>query len=280
MTQHQRSESSQPQEGSELFPKTRPGIFGDLLNPEDGKAEAALNLLCSIYSQPLTRYARSLGEQNSDAEDLTQSFLAFWATHDHFQRWDSTKGSFRSFLITSFRNYRVSQLRFQLAMKRGKGMVVSLESVMEETGEALLPVVEERARSEFDAGVARRVSEHCLDLLRAEFVAAEKEAEFSILSPFILDYGVADYEEIGRLLNRRGGAIKVQLHRMRKRFDAILRSKVALCSTNPRNGRALADELKGVLEQVKPADGRMNQHSQGLRLENSRRAPSRRAVQS
>ncbi len=280
MTQQHRGKSRQPQESSELFPETRRSIFGDLLNPENGRAEAALNLLCGIYGQPLIRYAQSLGDQNADAEDLTQSFLASWARHQRFQCWDSTKGSFRSFLIASFRNYRVSQLRFQLAMKRGEGKVDSLESIMEEKGEALFPAVEERARTEFDVGVARRVADHCLELLRAEFVAAGKEAEFSILSPFILDFGAADYEEIGRLLNRSSGAIKVQLHRMRKRFDDILRSKVAICSIDRKNEVALADELTGVLKQAKPADGRMNQRSHGPRLENSRRAVSPHGLKS
>src|SRR5688572_59443 len=78
-----------------------------VLSSQQGDAEQvrdALAQLCETYRRPIFAYARSLGFQPSDADDLTQGFFA------HLLQTNLTGGvqrrpgsKFRSFLLSCFK---------------------------------------------------------------------------------------------------------------------------------------------------------------------------------
>src|ERR1700691_5391392 len=67
--------------------------------------KAALGELCRIYWYPLYSFARRRGSTPHDAQDLTQGFFLHLLQNRALKRAHPLKGKFRSFLLTSFKNF-------------------------------------------------------------------------------------------------------------------------------------------------------------------------------
>ena len=66
----------------------------------------ALRVLLERYWSPVYAYFRRLGEAPADAADLTQGFLTRVISDRRLlELADPERGRFRSFLLTSFRNF-------------------------------------------------------------------------------------------------------------------------------------------------------------------------------
>ena len=85
----------------------------------DTEARRALEGLCQTYWSPLYAYARSLGHDADDAQDLTQGFFAHLLEKEILQRVEPSKGRFRSFLLASLKNFIAHQHRKESTLKRG-----------------------------------------------------------------------------------------------------------------------------------------------------------------
>ena len=73
---------------------------------------------------------------------------------------------------------------------------------------------------------------HLLDIasarLKTEYIAAGKDTVFATVSPYL--FGPIEgrtYREAAEELGMSEGAVKVAVHRMRKRFAALIRQEVA-----------------------------------------------------
>ena len=73
-----------------------------------------------------------------------------------------------------------------------------------------------------------------LHALEAEYVAGGKSDVFYALKPILLE-GSADgsYHQIGERLGLSDGAVKVAVHRLRKRYGALLRAQIEETIENP-----------------------------------------------
>jgi RNA polymerase sigma-70 factor (ECF subfamily) len=64
--------------------------------------------------------------------------------------------------------------------------------------------------------------------LRAEFATAGKTIQFDRLSPFLnKDSGDQRYEELSGELGVSAGALRMSVHRMRRRYRDLLREEIA-----------------------------------------------------
>lgn len=82
-------------------------------------ARDALAALCKSYWYPLYAYARRRGYRADQAEDLTQGFFARFLEKHDVQDADRARGKFRSFLLTSFKNFLANEHDRDTAKKRG-----------------------------------------------------------------------------------------------------------------------------------------------------------------
>jgi predicted transcriptional regulator len=73
----------------------------------------------------------------------------------------------------------------------------------------------------------RGTGERALENVRSELDAENKPKTFEVLSPFLAgDRPTISYEEVAKKLGISLGAVKTQIHRLRERFAAAVRSEV------------------------------------------------------
>ncbi|MEO8427663.1 MAG: sigma factor [Verrucomicrobiota bacterium] len=90
---------------------------------------AALEKLCGTYWYPLYAYSRRQGNQPADAEDLTQAFFSAFLEKNYVARADRDRGRFRTFLLTSFKNFAANEWDRARTVRRGGGrQIVSLDA--------------------------------------------------------------------------------------------------------------------------------------------------------
>ena len=82
-------------------------------------ADRAIEELCEIYWQPVYEYVHRKFGQNEDAADLTQEFFCHFLRTKGFTKADPARGKFRCFLLTSLKNFLVSEHRRATTDMRG-----------------------------------------------------------------------------------------------------------------------------------------------------------------
>ena len=193
------------------------------------QARAALATLCETYWYPLYAYVRRRGANADDARDLTQGFIAALIERRDFASLRQERGRFRAFLLASLRHFLANDATRRGAQKRGGGA-------------ALVPLVfdaaEDRYRGEpvesatpetlYERRWALTVIERVLAHLREGWAEAGKAAEFDALKACLLGQAPpGGYAEIARRLDSTEGAVKVSVHRLRRRFQAQLKRDIA-----------------------------------------------------
>jgi RNA polymerase sigma-70 factor (ECF subfamily) len=80
----------------------------------------------------------------------------------------------------------------------------------------------------FDRQWALTVLDHVLQALADEFAQAGKDEHFVLLKPWLTgDEGESTQAEIAQRLGMNEGALKVAIHRLRKRFRELIRTEIA-----------------------------------------------------
>jgi RNA polymerase sigma-70 factor (ECF subfamily) len=203
------------------------------IDPE--RARAALENLCGRYWYPLYAFVRRRGHSPHEAEDLTQSFFAHLLAREGLNTVDRNKGLFRTFLLSSLAYFLNDQRDRQQAVKRGGGrQIVSWDALtaeelyQHEPAEGLTP------EKLFERRWALTLIEQALNRLRLEYQAGGKKELFLQLE-CCLTGGVSAgfYEETAKRLGMNEGAVRVALHRLRRRLGELLRSEIAHTVTSP-----------------------------------------------
>ena len=82
-------------------------------------SQAALAELCRLYWYPLYAFARRRGSGPHDAQDLTQGFFLHLLESRALKQANPMRGKFRSFLLTSFKNFASDEAARARCQKRG-----------------------------------------------------------------------------------------------------------------------------------------------------------------
>ncbi len=192
----------------------------------------ALENLCGRYWIPIYRFIRSRRIDTPEAQDLTQDFMLHLLQKGLFSRADAQRGRFRSFLLGSLLRFLADAADKRRASKRGGGRLhVSLDSLAEwDTEKGCEP----EAALVFDREWAIQLLELSLDHVRNEYVLQNREDRFAALSRFLPGSAKApSYEEAARDLEVSPGALKTEVHRLRRRFRSVLYQEVAKTVSAP-----------------------------------------------
>jgi RNA polymerase sigma factor (sigma-70 family) len=227
------------------FPSTQ---WSKVLNAGHGDlpgGPAALENLCRAYWPPLYSFVRWQGHSPHDAEDLVQGFLARVLAREDLAEVGPDKGRFRTFLLTSLRNFVVKQALRDKALKRGGGQIpisINTEEAERLCGPDLTTPSPEAA---FDRRFAQAVVTRAFAALREEHRARGKEVFFETLSPYLDGAEPDAYDQPAAKLGMASGTVAVTVHRMRGRLRELLRAEVRqLCSSAAEEEQ----ELKHLLE--------------------------------
>jgi RNA polymerase sigma factor (sigma-70 family) len=219
--------------GSSQFPTTRWTLVVAAGDPQRKEARAALVSLCENYWYPLYAYLRRRGYSADQAQDLTQEFFVRVLEGRYLDRADPEKGRFRSFILTSLKFFVADEGDRDRAQKRGGGMVEPLEFSSGEERYQREPAHDETPERIFERRWALSVLDRVVERLHDEFVEHGRPEHFERLKMFLLGHSDAPYAALAREMNTSEGALKVAIHRLRKRYRELFRQEIADTVADP-----------------------------------------------
>lgn len=193
-----------------------------------GEAREALATLCEIYWYPLYAFVRRWGHDADEAQDLTQEFFSRLLEKHYLRDADPSRGRFRSFLLASLKHFLSNERDRASAVKRGGR--VSIVGLEVETAEGMYrrePADADTPEKVFERRWALTLLERTLAALRQEFASSGKQEVFARLEGYLTgDQATVPYAQLAGELGMSEGAIKVAVHRLRRRFGALLREEI------------------------------------------------------
>jgi len=213
---------------------------------------AALDELCAAYWYPLYAFARRSGRDEADAQDLVQGFFATLIEKDYLADADPTRGRFRTFMLTSFRHFASKERAKAGALKRGGGVqTLSLDFEDGERRYRAEPVGGEAPEVIYERRWAHALLDRAFTVLaRGERSGSAERAErYELLRHRLTGGPQQPYREIGERLGLSETAVKVAVHRLRRRFAVCLRHEIA---DTLGDERLVPDELKRLREALAP----------------------------
>lgn len=219
--------------GSPQFPTTRWTLVVAAGDPRRNEARSALVSLCENYWYPLYAYLRRRGYSADQAQDFTQEFFMCVLEGRYLNRADPEKGRFRSFLLSSLKFFVADEEDRQRALKRGGGTVVPLEFSSGEERYQREPAHDETPERMFERRWALAVLDRVVERLRNEFVQHGHAEHFDRLKVFLLGQSEGPYATLAREMYTSEGALKVAIHRLRKRYRELFRQEIADTVADP-----------------------------------------------
>ncbi|HVS13006.1 MAG TPA: sigma-70 family RNA polymerase sigma factor [Thermoanaerobaculia bacterium] len=200
---------------------------------DEQASRRALEELCRTYWWPVYAFVRRGGLDAEAAADLTQGYFLSLLERRDLERMDPERGRFRSFLLAALRNYLAKQRVRAKTQKRGSGeqpLSLDLDFDADDADRRWVrePASEASPEQDFERRWAITLLDRVLRRLREEAEAADALERFDLLAPHLTGRGEAvPYREIGGRLGLSESAVKVAVHRLRKRFGELLRAEVA-----------------------------------------------------
>ena len=219
--------------GGSQFPTTRWTLVVAAGDPQRKEARAALVALCENYWYPLYAYIRRRGYPADQAQDLTQEFFVRVLEGRYLDRANPEKGRFRAFILSSLKFFLADEADRTRAQKRGGGIVMSLEISSGEERYEREPGHTETPERIFERRWALSVLDRVMDKLREEFVQHGRLDNFNRLKVFLLGQADAPYAALAREIGTSEGAIKVAIHRLRKRYRDLFRQEISETVADP-----------------------------------------------
>lgn len=211
-------------------------------SPQAGRA---LEELCQIYWYPLYAYVRRQGRSKEDAEDLVQGFFERFLQKNSLEGLDAGQGKFRAFLLASLKHFLANEWDKAGRQKRGGGIQhLSLDWQDADERFHLEPSDHLTPDLAFDREWALALLERVIIRLRDECAADGKKQLFEQSRGYLMVGEPAiPYAQAARALGVDEGAVRVAVHRLRKRYRALLRDEIAQTLADPAQ---VAEELRSL----------------------------------
>lgn len=195
-------------------------------------ARAALAELCESYYQPVFRFLKREGRSDDDARELAQGFFARLLAGNSLGSVDPTRGRFRSYLLGALRHFLGDQRDRDRAAKRGGESLheplPGPHDTADGTATAIPPAIPavNPDHAWFDRQWALAVVDRALTRLAREHAEAGRSDQFERLKPWLVGPAAAP-PNLAEHLGWSEGALRIAVHRLRKRFRELAREEVA-----------------------------------------------------
>jgi RNA polymerase sigma factor (sigma-70 family) len=250
-------DTGSPAKGAASFHATRWTIVMEAAQSQAQGGESALAELCQLYWYPLYIFARRRGHSPEDAQDLTQGFFLHLLECRALASVDRFKGKFRSFLLASFQNHISDAADRARRLKRGGDKeFVQLDAEDAEERYRREPTESSTAEKIFDARWAVTVLGEALKKLSHEYASTGKASTFEALEVFLDPNSIAppSYDEVANRLRVSTGGVKTLIHRLRKRYTALLREEVGRTVSDPAE---IDEEIHALCDALVASEGRL-----------------------
>ncbi len=218
------------------------------------QSDVALAALCETYWGPLYAYVRRLGYSAHDAQDLTQGFFTRLLEKDFLKDVDHQRGRFRSFLLGALKHFLSHERESARAQKRGGGRVpFSLNFQDAEDRYGLEPADRTTPEHIYQRRWALTLLDRVIRRLEQEHRSAGKQQTFAALKEFLTaGHASQSYRRVAEVLGISEGAVKVAVHRLRRRYRELLKDEIAQTVTSPTE---VEDEIRELFAAVRsPTD--------------------------
>ena len=217
------------------FVATRWTLVVKAASSDTPQAREALAQLCGMYWYPLYAFVRRKGYAPADAEDLTQAFFARVLAEQFIAGADQKKGRFRAFLLTRLSHFLADEWDRVKAHKRGGGQpALSLDSRSAETRYQLEAVDPRSPDKLFEYHWAMTLLERVYERLRLEDQQQGHGELFEALKGCLVQARAAvAYADVASRLGLSEGALRVTVHRLRRRYRDLLRAEIAETVSGP-----------------------------------------------
>lgn len=215
--------------GAGRFATTHWSVVLEAGQPESTRYQQALETLCRTYWFPLYAYLRRHGYNAQKAEDHIQAFFACLLEKRGLRLADPKRGRFRSFLLTALKHFLANEHARAQAQKRGGGRkFLSLDIENAESQYIREPRDELSPEKLFERSWALAVLDRTMARLQAEAAATKKQKLFDCLKVYLTaDKNAVPYNKVAARLKMTEGAVKVAVHRLRRRYRDLLRDEIA-----------------------------------------------------
>jgi RNA polymerase sigma-70 factor (ECF subfamily) len=186
----------------------------------------ALAELCNAYYEPVAAFLRYELRDADAARELAHDFFAHMLAGATIARAEQERGRFRSYLLGAVKHFLSHHRESQRRLKRGGGVEkVSLNdtevSSVPDAG-VLSP------DAAFDRQWALIVVARALEALRCECAAEGRAEFFELVKPWLTgDSAHGDQAALAASCGLNANALKVAVHRLKRRFRQLLKEEVA-----------------------------------------------------
>lgn len=229
----------------EVFATTRWTVVLQAGRRSSPNSDRALGELCQTYWYPLYAYVRRQGRTKEDAEDLVQAFFARFLEKNYLEGLAAERGKFRAFLLASLKHFLANEWDRAQRQKRGGGVPhLSLDWQGADQRYHLDPPGPAGPERDFDRAWALALLERVIGRLRDECAAEGRAGLFAQTKGFLMVGEPAiPYAQAARALDLEEGAVRVAVHRLRKRYRELLRDEIAQTLDDPAQ---VAEELRSL----------------------------------
>lgn len=234
--------------GVDSFVNTRWSLV-QAASGDEPRAIKALDELCQLYWRPIYAFMRRGGKSHHEAEDLTQGFMARFIEAGGFDSADAEKSRLRNYLLASAKHYLISAHHHAQRAKRGGGTVAM---PIEDAELACADLLREHETPEsiYEKEWALTLLHGVLDQLGDEMAQRGQSDLFEAVRPCLLGESAAlNYRELGQSLDLSESAVKVTVHRLRRRYRQLLRQWIADTLTSEADTDA---ELEHLISTLRP----------------------------
>jgi RNA polymerase sigma-70 factor (ECF subfamily) len=162
------------------------------------------------------------------------------------------------FLLASIQNYLLKETDRMRCLKRGgQTEFVPLDAKNAEERYRLEPTDYLTAEKIFQARWALALLDEAMSVLSAEYASQGKIAILEALKPFLRPIDIEalpSYEQVAGQLGVAVGAVRMLIHRLRKRYTTLLRAEVARTVSDPEE---IDEELHALCDALIASEGRL-----------------------
>jgi RNA polymerase sigma-70 factor (ECF subfamily) len=246
------TQPDQPEKGNgSAFPSTHWTLVQKIQRGSPDDARQAMEAICRSYWYPVYSFLRRSGQTQHDAEDLTQMFFQRLIEERSMNDAREERGRLRTFLLGVLKRSLADHFEKRRALKRGgSAQMISFDEQEAEARYALEPLDLKSPDAIFDRAWAKRVLESAEEKLRGECEDADDLKTFESLREFLpLGENATPYRKVAAKLKMEESTVRLQIHRMRKRYGRHIEEEIA---------QTVADsaEQKAELQHLMAAMGR------------------------
>jgi DNA-directed RNA polymerase specialized sigma24 family protein len=210
----------------------------------------ALTELCDAYYEPVATFLRCELRDADVARNLTHDFFAQVLAGGAIANAAQERGRFRSYLLGAVKHFLAHHREAERRLKRGGGVEnISLNDTEAGMAQTVPDVSLLSPDATFDRQWALTVVARSLAALRQECVAEGRADFFEQVKPWLTGEAAhGDQAALAASCGMNANALKVAVHRLKRRFRQLLKAEVAGTLEDPGQVEAEMQALFAALE--------------------------------